>query len=222
MLQTVKNQTKTELWAEQRNASNCDWEVIFHIKESCHLFTCIWTTWFYIVVCLAYSFPQRAFPYISVMLGNGTLSYDHDQDGRSTELGGCTALVRNTVHDTFLLIRYSNNRFTVRRRQPSGLKLYSNICIRTTLTSTLTYSTSSSWWMSMVSRNGKSVLTSQDCGYLQATSSVHPLPLGTCQVWIIWRLLDHRGPLFNSFKRNFERRRLGFHPRSQVIWTLKE
>ncbi|XP_040898148.1 lectin, mannose-binding 2-like b [Toxotes jaculatrix] len=56
---------------------------------------------------------DRAFPYISVMLGNGTLSYDHDYDGRPTELGGCTAMVRNAIYDTFLLIRYSKNRLTL-------------------------------------------------------------------------------------------------------------
>uniref|UniRef100_H3DNE3 Lectin, mannose-binding 2-like b n=1 Tax=Tetraodon nigroviridis TaxID=99883 RepID=H3DNE3_TETNG len=53
---------------------------------------------------------DRSYPYVSVMLGNGTLSYDHDRDGRPTELGGCSALVRNAVHDTFLLVRYSGNR----------------------------------------------------------------------------------------------------------------
>ncbi|XP_032373146.1 VIP36-like protein [Etheostoma spectabile] len=56
---------------------------------------------------------DRAFPYISVMLGNGTLSYDHDSDGRPTELGGCTAMARNAVHDTFLLVRYSKQRLTL-------------------------------------------------------------------------------------------------------------
>ncbi|XP_070760519.1 VIP36-like protein [Enoplosus armatus] len=56
---------------------------------------------------------QRAFPYISVMLGNGTLSYDHDYDGRPTELGGCAAMARNAIYDTFLLIRYSKNRLTL-------------------------------------------------------------------------------------------------------------
>ncbi|XP_035496418.1 lectin, mannose-binding 2-like b isoform X1 [Scophthalmus maximus] len=56
---------------------------------------------------------DRAFPYISVMLGNGTLSYDHDQDGRLTELGGCTAMVRNAIYNTFLLLRYSKYRLTV-------------------------------------------------------------------------------------------------------------
>ncbi|KAI3372937.1 hypothetical protein L3Q82_022733 [Scortum barcoo] len=56
---------------------------------------------------------DRTFPYVSVMLGNGTLSYDHDYDGRPTELGGCTAMARNAIYDTFLLIRYTKNRLTV-------------------------------------------------------------------------------------------------------------
>lgn len=59
------------------------------------------------------SSSQRAFPYVSVMVGNGTLSYDHDRDGRPTELGGCSAAVRNALHDTFLLVRYSRNILTV-------------------------------------------------------------------------------------------------------------
>ncbi|KAM9857804.1 lectin, mannose-binding 2-like b [Aulostomus maculatus] len=56
---------------------------------------------------------DRTFPYVSMMLGNGTLSYNHDQDGRFTELGGCTAMTRNAIHDTFLLVRYSKNRLTL-------------------------------------------------------------------------------------------------------------
>lgn len=56
---------------------------------------------------------DRTFPYVSVMLGNGTQSYDHDYDGRHTELGGCTAMARNAIYDTFLLIRYSKNRLTL-------------------------------------------------------------------------------------------------------------
>nr|XP_040051906.1 VIP36-like protein isoform X2 [Gasterosteus aculeatus aculeatus] len=56
---------------------------------------------------------QRTFPYVSVMLGNGTLSYDHDYHGRPTELGGCTATARNALHDTFLLLRYSKSRLTL-------------------------------------------------------------------------------------------------------------
>ncbi|MBN3296934.1 LMA2L protein, partial [Amia calva] len=56
---------------------------------------------------------QRIFPYVSAMVGNGTVSYDHERDGRPTELGGCTALVRNLNHDTFLVVRYVRRRLTV-------------------------------------------------------------------------------------------------------------
>ncbi|XP_041854992.1 lectin, mannose-binding 2-like b [Melanotaenia boesemani] len=56
---------------------------------------------------------DRTFPYISMMLGNGTLPYDHDRDGRTTELGGCSAMARNAVYDNFLLVRYSKNRLTL-------------------------------------------------------------------------------------------------------------
>ncbi|KAK2513084.1 hypothetical protein Q9233_015714 [Columba guinea] len=55
---------------------------------------------------------QRVFPYISAMVNNGSLTYDHDRDGRPTELGGCTAMVRNLNHDTFLVIRYVKRRLT--------------------------------------------------------------------------------------------------------------
>ncbi|KAJ8286553.1 hypothetical protein GJAV_G00040500 [Gymnothorax javanicus] len=56
---------------------------------------------------------ERFFPYISAMVGNGTLGYDHERDGRPTELGGCTAMVRNLKHDTFLFIRYVRRRLTI-------------------------------------------------------------------------------------------------------------
>lgn len=58
---------------------------------------------------------QRVFPYISVMVNNGSLSYDHSKDGRWTELAGCTADFRNRDHDTFLAVRYSRGRLTVSR-----------------------------------------------------------------------------------------------------------
>lgn len=59
---------------------------------------------------------QRVFPYVSVMVNNGSLSYDHSKDGRWTELAGCTADFRNRDHDTFLAVRYSRGRLTVSRR----------------------------------------------------------------------------------------------------------
>lgn len=47
------------------------------------------------------------------MVNNGSLSYDHERDGRPTELGGCTAIVRNLHYDTFLVIRYAKRHLTV-------------------------------------------------------------------------------------------------------------
>ncbi|KAL7981352.1 hypothetical protein Chor_002248 [Crotalus horridus] len=47
---------------------------------------------------------QRVFPYVLAMVTNGSLVYDHERDGRPTELGGCTAIVRNLEHDTFLVL----------------------------------------------------------------------------------------------------------------------
>ncbi|RXN35225.1 phospholipase D3-like isoform X2 [Labeo rohita] len=56
---------------------------------------------------------DRSFPYISAMVNNGSLPYDHGKDGRSTELGGCSVEVRNKDHDTYLAVRYSKGRLTI-------------------------------------------------------------------------------------------------------------
>ncbi|KAG7258660.1 hypothetical protein CRUP_021920 [Coryphaenoides rupestris] len=56
---------------------------------------------------------ERIFPLVMAMVGNGTLPYDHERDGRPTELGSCNAMVRNLKHDTFLFIRYIRRRLTV-------------------------------------------------------------------------------------------------------------
>ncbi|KAG8010723.1 VIP36-like protein [Nibea albiflora] len=56
---------------------------------------------------------ERIFPFVLAMVGNGSISYDHERDGRPTELGGCNAMVRNLKHDTFLFIRYIRRRLTV-------------------------------------------------------------------------------------------------------------
>lgn len=48
------------------------------------------------------------------MVNNGSVSYDHGKDGRSSELGGCSVEIRNRDHDTYLAIRYSKGRLTVR------------------------------------------------------------------------------------------------------------
>ncbi|XP_032808403.1 vesicular integral-membrane protein VIP36-like isoform X1 [Petromyzon marinus] len=56
----------------------------------------------------------RVFPYISVMVNNGSLRYEHEKDGSSTEVAGCAAALRNVNHDTFLSVRYSAQRLTIK------------------------------------------------------------------------------------------------------------
>lgn len=52
-------------------------------------------------------------PYISGMVNNGTLHYDHDRDGTHTQIAGCEAKFRNLDFDTYLSIRYENDVLTV-------------------------------------------------------------------------------------------------------------
>ncbi|XP_055384540.1 vesicular integral-membrane protein VIP36 [Condylostylus longicornis] len=48
-------------------------------------------------------------PYISGMVNNGSLSYDHDRDGTHTQIDGCEARFRNANYETHLSIRYEND-----------------------------------------------------------------------------------------------------------------
>nr|CAD7570739.1 unnamed protein product [Timema californicum] len=52
-------------------------------------------------------------PYVSAMVNNGSLHYDHDRDGTHTQLAGCEAKFRNVAHDTHIAIRYENDVLTV-------------------------------------------------------------------------------------------------------------
>lgn len=52
-------------------------------------------------------------PYISAMVNNGTLHYDHDKDGTHTALAGCEAAFRNKDFDTFVAVRYQNYKLSV-------------------------------------------------------------------------------------------------------------
>lgn len=56
---------------------------------------------------------QHQHPYISAMINNGTLTYDHDRDGTLTQLAGCEAKFRNVDHNTYLSIRYVDETLTV-------------------------------------------------------------------------------------------------------------
>ncbi|KAJ0170780.1 hypothetical protein K1T71_013552 [Dendrolimus kikuchii] len=52
-------------------------------------------------------------PYISAMISNGTLHYDHDRDGTHTQLAGCEAKFRNYNHDTHISIMYKDDTLIV-------------------------------------------------------------------------------------------------------------
>ncbi|CAG5120536.1 unnamed protein product [Candidula unifasciata] len=52
-------------------------------------------------------------PYISAMVNNGSLGYDHDTDGTHTQLAGCEAQFRNKDYDTYVAIRYEGTTLTV-------------------------------------------------------------------------------------------------------------
>ncbi|KAK5644867.1 hypothetical protein RI129_006167 [Pyrocoelia pectoralis] len=52
-------------------------------------------------------------PYISAMVNNGTLHYDHDRDGTHTQVAGCEAKFRNLDHDTHVSIKYERDVLTV-------------------------------------------------------------------------------------------------------------
>lgn len=48
------------------------------------------------------------------MVNNGSLSYDHDQDGTLTQIAGCEGKFRNVDYDTHISIQYLNNNLIVR------------------------------------------------------------------------------------------------------------
>jgi len=52
-------------------------------------------------------------PYISAMINNGSLHYDHDKDGTNTEIAGCEAQFRNKDFDTHVAVRYQNYKLIV-------------------------------------------------------------------------------------------------------------
>ena len=58
---------------------------------------------------MLYFIFQHEHPYVSAMVNNGSLHYDHDRDGTHTMLAGCEAKFRNKDYDTFLAIRFQDN-----------------------------------------------------------------------------------------------------------------
>ena len=56
---------------------------------------------------------KRTHPYLSAMVNNGSLAYDHDKDGSLTMIGGCEVKFRNLQHETWLAVRYEDDKLTV-------------------------------------------------------------------------------------------------------------
>ena len=52
-------------------------------------------------------------PYLSAMINNGSLTYDHDKDGSLTMIGGCEVKFRNMNHETWFTVRYEDDKLTV-------------------------------------------------------------------------------------------------------------
>ncbi|KAA0202486.1 hypothetical protein HAZT_HAZT003774 [Hyalella azteca] len=63
---------------------------------------------------------KHGHPYVSAMVNNGTLHYDHDRDGTHTQLGGCVSKFRNINFDTYLSIRYIRDTLEVRTSIDGG------------------------------------------------------------------------------------------------------
>ena len=67
----------------------------------------------YVLIELIPLLLQHGHPYLSAMVNNSTLHYDHDRDGTHTQIAGCEANFRGIEHDTYVAIRYENNILTV-------------------------------------------------------------------------------------------------------------
>ncbi|XP_046857653.1 vesicular integral-membrane protein VIP36-like [Xenia sp. Carnegie-2017] len=52
-------------------------------------------------------------PYISAMVNNGTLNYDHNRDGAYSQIQGCSASFRNNGAETYALIQYLGSKETL-------------------------------------------------------------------------------------------------------------
>jgi len=54
-------------------------------------------------------------PHISAIVNDGTMSFDHSNDGTVQQLGGCTRDYRNKPYPVKLKIEYRNKALTVRK-----------------------------------------------------------------------------------------------------------
>lgn len=58
--------------------------------------------------------PQAvSFPFITGMVNNGSVAYDHQTDGRKNSIGNCLSTFRNKEYDTYIAVRYVKQELTV-------------------------------------------------------------------------------------------------------------
>nr|XP_039247463.1 vesicular integral-membrane protein VIP36-like [Styela clava] len=66
--------------------------------------------------------PQAVtFPFITAMVNNGSMNYDHAGDGRQNSIGSCLASFRNKDFETSISIRYVKSRLTVSLNVDDGM-----------------------------------------------------------------------------------------------------
>lgn len=56
----------------------------------------------------------HGYPYISAMVNNGTLHYDHENDGVNSELAGCECRFRGLEHEARVLVQYYNDELIIK------------------------------------------------------------------------------------------------------------
>lgn len=61
---------------------------------------------------------QHEHPFISAMVNNGTLHYDHDRDGTHSQISGCHCEFRAQQHSTYAIISYMDGVLAVSAPSP--------------------------------------------------------------------------------------------------------
>ena len=71
---------------------------------------------------------QHEHPFISAMVNNGSIHYDHDRDGTHSQVAGCHVKFRNSMYDTFVAISYLNRQLAVSNQYMYVLYMWSWVC----------------------------------------------------------------------------------------------
>ena len=86
--------------------------LLLAVSNEIHIHSCFYKLKFGANFLKILHFLQHNHPYLSAMINNGSVHYDHDRDGTHTMIGGCEVKFRNFAHDTYMNIRYENDVLT--------------------------------------------------------------------------------------------------------------